>query len=275
MPKVLLVDADADSRDYLARALAGAGYETAAAPNGAAALDRLRAAPPDLVVTQGWLGDVDAARLVAGSRGAAGTPRVSFLVLAGADEAIGAAALGAGADRVRAGHISVSGVLREVGELIGPGGEPVAPPSRSMPTAPLTGLVAPAARPSAAAEFQGSLGVMDLPALAQAISIGVKSGRLALFLPVGDGRVDFERGLPVHAEFGGGTGEAAFAAMVWAAQAHGGTFRFEPAGDGTAPGPHTINRSAERLLLDVAAWLDEERPAGEPAEGSAARSARK
>ena len=273
MPKVLLVDADADSRDYLARALAGAGYETAAAPNGATALDRLRSAPPDLVVTQGWLGDVDAAQLVASSRGVAGAPRVSFLVLAGADEAIGAAAAGAGADRVRAGHISVSGVLREVRELIGPGGDAVAPPSR---LAPATTSAPPfLARPSAAAEFQGSLGVMDLPALAQAISIGVKSGRLALFLPVGDGRVDFERGLPVHAEFGGGTGEAAFAAMVWASQAHGGTFRFEPAAEGAPPGPHTINRSAERLLLDVAAWLDEDRQGGGPTPGSAARSAQK
>jgi len=273
MPKVLLVDADADSRDYLARALAGAGYETAAAPNGATALDRLRSAPPDLVVTQGWLGDVDAARLVANSRGVVGAPRVSFLVLAGADEAIGAAAAGAGADRVHAGHISVSGVLREVRELIGPGGDAVAPPSRLAPAAALA--PAPPQRPSAAAEFQGSLGVMDLPALAQAISIGVKSGRLALFLPVGDGRVDFERGLPVHAEFGGGTGEAAFAALVWASQAHGGTFRFEPAADGAPPGPHTINRSAERLLLDVAAWLDEDRPGGGPPPGSAARSAQK
>ena len=274
MPKVLLVDADADSRDYLARALAGAGYETAAAPNGATALDRLRSAPPDLVVTQGWLGDVDAARLVANSRGVAGAPRVSFLVLAGADEAIGAAAAGAGADRVRAGHISVSGVLREVRELIGPGGDSVAPPSRLAP-AGVPVPPSPPARPSAAAEFQGSLGVMDLPALAQAISIGVKSGRLALFLPVGDGRVEFEGGRPVHAEFGGGTGEAAFAAMVWASQAHGGTFRFEPAADGAAPGPHTINRSAERLLLDVAAWLDEDRPGGGPVPGPAARSAQK
>ncbi len=273
MPKVLLVDADADSRDYLARALAGAGYETAAAPNGATALDRLRSAPPDLVVTQGWLGDVDAARLVSSSRGVAGAPRVPFLVLAGADEAIAAAAAGAGADRVRAGHISVSGVLREVRELIGPGGDAVAPPSR---LAPATTSAPPfPARPSAAAEFQGSLGVMDLPALAQAISIGVKSGRLALFLPVGDGRVDFERGLPVHAEFGGGTGEAAFAAMVWASQAQGGTFRFEPAAEGAPSGPHTINRSAERLLLDVAAWLDEDRQGGGPAPGSAARSAQK
>ena len=270
MPKVLLVDADADSRDYLARALAGAGYETAAAASGTVALDSLRASPPDLVVTQGWLGDLDAAGLVAGSRGAAGAPRTSFLVLAGASETIGAAAAGAGADRVRTGHVSVSGVLRDVRELIGPGGDAVDPPRHAAP-APF----AAAARPSAAAEFQGSLGVMDLPALAQAISIGVKSGRLALFLPVGDGRVDFERGLPVHAEFAGGTGEVAFAAMVWASQAHGGTFRFEPAADAAPAGPHTINRSAERLLLDVAAWLDEDRLGGRPAEGPGARSARK
>ena len=273
MPTILLVDADEDSRASYARALSGAGYQTDTATSGADAIERLRASSPDLVVTQGWLGDIDATQVIGGAHVADPGRRVPFLVLAGSHGGIGVAAAGAGADRVCAGHVSVSGLLEHVGTLIGPGTEPDPPvPPTRQPEAPAEG--APA-RPSAAAEFQGSLGVMDLPALAQAISIGAKTGRLTLFLQAGDGVVRFEHGLPVHAEFAGGTGEAAFAAMVWASQEQGGTFRFEPTADDSPADAHTIHRSAERLLIDVAAWLDEDRLAGRVPEASATRSAQK
>ena len=273
MPTILLVDADEDSRASYARALSGAGYQTDTAASGADAIERLRATSPDLVVTQGWLGDIDATQVIGGAHVANPARRVPFLVLAGSHGGIGVAAAGAGADRVCAGHVSVTGLLEHVGNLIGPGAEadPPAPPA-PQPEGPAE---AAPARPSSAEEFQGSLGVMDLPALAQAMSIGTKTGRLTLFLQAGDGIVRFEHGLPVHAEFAGGTGEAAFAAMVWASQEQGGTFRFEPTTDGSPADARTIHRSAERLLLDVAAWLDEDRLAGRVPEASATRSAQK
>ena len=272
MPTILLVDADEDSRASYARALSGAGYQTDTATSGADAIERLRATSPVLVVTQGWLGDIDATQVSGGAHVANPARRVPFLVLAGSHGVIGVAAAGAGADRVCAGHVSVSGLLEHVGNLIGPGAEPEPPPPAPQPE----GLAEAApARPSSAAEFQGSLGVMDLPALAQAMSIGSKTGRLTLFLQAGDGIVRFEHGLPVHAEFAGGTGEAAFAAMVWASQEQGGTFRFEPTTDGSPADARTIHRSAERLLIDVAAWLDEDRLAGRAPEATTTRSAQK
>lgn len=276
MPKILLVDADEDSRASYARALSVAGYETDTAMSGADAIDRLRATSPDLVVTQGWLGDIDATQVIGGAHVANPARRVPFLVLAGSHRAIGVAAAGAGADRVCAGHVSVKSLLDHVGELVGPAVEPAPPAPAAAPTPPPPELAEAApARPSAAAQFAGSLGVMDLPALAQAMSIGTKTGRLTLSLQAGEGTVRFEHGLPVHAEFAGGTGEAAFAAMVWASQEQGGTFRFEPTADGSPADARTIHRSAERLLLDVAAWLDEDRLAGRVPEASSTRSAQK
>jgi len=273
LPTILLVDADEDSLASYARALAGAGYATDTATSGAEAIDRLRATSPDLVVIQGWVGDIDATQVIGRAHIADPSRRVPFLVLAGSHGAIGVAAAGAGADRVYAGHVSVSSLLEHVSELVGPAVQPEPPPPQESGGEKL--VEAAPARPSAAAEFQGSLGVMDLPALAQAISIGTKTGLLTLFLEAGDGVVRFEHGLPVHAEFAGGIGEPAFAAMVWASQEQGGTFRFEPTADGSPGDVRTIHRSAERLLIDVAAWLDEDRLAGRVPEVTAPRSAQK
>ena len=286
MPKVLLVDTDADSRESLERALAGAGYGTAVARSGSAALEVLARERPDLIVTQAWLGDVDATQLVASSRGVSRDGHVPFLLLAGSHAAIGEAAAGAGVDRVCAGHISVPGLLKLVAEMIGPGARPAPAARPATPLAPAAPVApAPVAPPpvapsvtalasAPAPEFQGSLQVMDLPARVQAISRGATTGRLTLSLALGEGVVTFDRGLPVHADFAGGQGEAAFAALVWASQAEGGTFRFEPDTGGIATEPRTIHRSAERLLLDVAAWLDEARLAAGAAEASASRPAR-
>jgi len=272
MPKVLLVDADADGRESLERALAGAGYEIAVAPSGAAAIDALGRGRPDLVVTQARFGDGDASQLVLLSRSIPGLRPVPFLLLAGTDEATAVAAAAAGAERICEGHVSNAALLANVADLIGGGSPPAPAPAVRVRSDPAPG---PPPAPAPAPAFQGSLGVMDLPALAQAISMGTKTGRLELSLSVGEGIVEFDRGLPVHAEFAGGRGEAAFAALVWASQAPGGTFCFAPALPGGArTAPRTIHRSVERLLLDVAAWLDEERLGIGAAEPSAGRAAR-
>jgi len=117
----------------------------------------------------------------------------------------------------------------------------------------------PAAQPESAHGLRGSLAVMELPDITQAMALGAKTGQLAVTLPSGGGAVFFDRGRVVHAEFLGQVGEPAFAALVVAA--HGkanGTFVFNPL-VAAAGGVRTIQRDLKKLLLDAATGIDEGR----------------
>lgn len=107
--------------------------------------------------------------------------------------------------------------------------------------------------------FQGSLDVMDLADLTQAIAGGGKTGRLILALPQGGGLIAFEAGRVVHAEYRGAVGEEAFGALLGASQGDGGgRFCFLPSGAGEAPSAtRTIDKSVDRLLLSIATAIDE------------------
>jgi CheY-like chemotaxis protein len=148
---------------------------------------------------------------------------------------------------------------------------PSAPPAAKRPgPAP-----APAARPVPArtavppqvadllkmpsGTFQGSLEVMELADLTQAIAGGGKSGRLILALPQGGGLLLFEKGRVVHAEYCNAVGEEAFGALLAACHADGaGRFCFLPSPAGDASGlPRTIDKSVDRLLLSSATAIDE------------------
>jgi CheY-like chemotaxis protein len=107
--------------------------------------------------------------------------------------------------------------------------------------------------------FQGSMEVMELADLTQAIAGGGKSGRLILALPQGGGLVLFEKGRVVHAEYRNTVGEEAFAALLAACHADGaGRFCFLPSPAGEASGlPRTIDKPVDRLLLSSATAIDE------------------
>jgi hypothetical protein len=106
--------------------------------------------------------------------------------------------------------------------------------------------------------FQGSLEVMDLAELTQAIGQGGKSGRLILALGRGSGLIVFDAGRIVHAEFRSTVGEEAFAALLAAAHGEGGgRFCFVPATGGAPARPRTIDKSVEQLLLSTATAIDE------------------
>jgi hypothetical protein len=109
--------------------------------------------------------------------------------------------------------------------------------------------------------FQGSLGVMAMEELVQAISIGGKTGRLLLVLAAGGGMIVFKSGRVVHAEFGTKSGEPAFEALVCTAhRERSGKFCFIPSDDrAPANGSATISKSTDQLLLSVATAMDEER----------------
>jgi hypothetical protein len=107
--------------------------------------------------------------------------------------------------------------------------------------------------------FQGSLEVMELADLTQAIGAGGKTGRLILALPQGGGLLLFEKGRVVHAEYRNAVGEEAFGALLAATHADGaGRFCFLPVPAGESTGlPRTIDKSVDQLLLSSATAIDE------------------
>ncbi|GLW91106.1 SpoIIE family protein phosphatase [Actinokineospora globicatena] len=96
---VLVVDDNADMREYLGRLLVGAGYGVRMAVDGLDALESIRAAPPHLVVSDVMMPRLDGLALVAALRGDPRTAAVPVLLLsarAGQEESI--EGLRAGAD---------------------------------------------------------------------------------------------------------------------------------------------------------------------------------
>jgi CheY-like chemotaxis protein len=131
-------------------------------------------------------------------------------------------------------------------------------------TTPVTAAAAAGATPGPdllavpSGMFQGSLEVMDLAELTQAIGHGGKSGRLILALGRGSGLIVFDAGRIVHAEFRSAVGEEAFAALLAASHSEGGgRFCFVPATGGAPARPRTIDKSVEQLLLSTATAIDE------------------
>lgn len=258
MPKVLLVDPEPDSRGAFERALRGAGYEVSVAASGSFALTQLEWDRPDVIVTQARVDDMDGCELFGLVRSDPKTGEIPFLLLAGLERHIAAQAAEHGVDRLSTGHVSVPLFLADVRGLLARESVPVSP--------------APPPPPEPAAQvMRGTLDVMDLPALAQAIAMGGKTGRLTLGLATGPGALEFESGQLVHAEFGGETGEQAFADLVCASQAEGnGDFCFSPVSrEQIGKLPRTVHRSVDRLLLRIAAGIDEGRTALETTEPAA------
>jgi len=139
-----------------------------------------------------------------------------------------------------------------------------APWSKTPPPTASATLAAPSAPPvnldaMPSGTFQGTLEIMDLAELTQAIAMGGKKGRLILALPQGGGVVAFEGGQVVHAEYRGTIGEAAFAALLAAVHADpAGRFCFLPCGPSEKPSPtRTIDKSVDRLLISIATAIDE------------------
>ncbi len=296
--KVLVVDANQDSRAALAHALTEAGYEAAVATSGSFALTMLEWEQPDLIVSYAKVQDMDGYELFTMVRRDPATKDTPFLLLAGRDRPIALAATEAGVDMTVTGDFTLATVMTRVQELLGdvsvsappklrsepppaavskaPAKMPARPPAAAAPPAP-----APPAKPlveAARSSFQGSLGVMDLTELTQVISLGVKTGELHLSLSKGEGVILFEAGRVVHAEFAERSGEPAFAAMVAASQCEGeARFCFNRADrEAMAGRPRTISRTVEQLLLSVAQEMDEmsQRAAGgrEPAATRATRT---
>jgi PAS domain S-box-containing protein len=97
--RVLIADDNADMREYLARLLGGAGHVVQTVADGQAALDHVRADPPDMVVSDVMMPRLDGLGLVAALRAderTAGVPVLLLSARAGQEAAI--EGLEAGAD---------------------------------------------------------------------------------------------------------------------------------------------------------------------------------
>ena len=265
-PKVLLVDANQDTRESLAKALAEGGYDAVVAPSGSSAVGMLEAERPDLVMSCAHVQDMDAHELFTLVRKDPTTMDTPFLLLAGRNRPVALAAAEAGVEAVETGDVSSETIVQRVRDVLGRDARPDMLPgllSRNAAAKPTPSQWAARQRPAvvnpAATTFQGSFDVMDLTEITQALALGGKTGRLAVSLAAAEGIILFEQGRIVHASFSGKMGTAAFTAIMVAAQREtGARFRFSRMDRGeTADGPRTIFGGVEQLLLSIAVEMDE------------------
>jgi len=250
MARLLLIDPDRGTVAALQQALAVAGLtDVSAVISGSFALTMLERDRPDLIVSRARIHDIDGYELCGIVRSDPEFTGILFVVLADAEDEVPAGAFDeGGADRILVGAFSPETSVTEVRSLRA---ARTIPESESEPVP-----VAVAAAPEG---LRGSLDVMDLAEVAQAIALGGKTGHLVLALASGEGTVVFDRGRIVHAEFGQLVGEPAFTALVVTShRAPGGTFFFNPMEAATSF-QRTIERSVESLLLSTAAGIDEGR----------------
>jgi CheY-like chemotaxis protein len=242
MALVLVVDADPDNSIRLQKALELAGYEVSVASSGTSALTTLRRRRPDLVLSQSVVDDMYGSELLSDIRGDRTSKEIPVILFVEAD-------------MILPDNSPVATIVTRVGTLLQLRGVQVGAPARDSGQA--AAVEAPEAAP--VQTLQGSLAVMDMTEVAQAVSIGRKSGRLVLSLPAGEGVILFETGWVVHAEFGGETGEKAFNAIAMTShQERSGSFSFTPMGaKGASDLPKTIQKDLETLLLNVAVEIDE------------------
>ncbi|PYN85375.1 MAG: hypothetical protein DMD89_38275 [Candidatus Rokuibacteriota bacterium] len=248
MARLLLIDPDRGTVAALQKALAVAGLtDVSAVISGSFALTMLERDRPDLIVSRARIHDIDGYELCGIVRSDPEFTGILFVVLADAEDEVPAGAFEeGGADRILVGAFSPETIVTEVRSLLA---------ARTIPESE------PEPVPVAAAPegLRGSLDVMDLAEVAQAIALGGKTGHLVLALASGEGTVVFDRGRIVHAEFGQLVGEPAFTALVVTShRAPGGTFFFNPMEAATSF-QRTIERSVESLLLSTAAGIDEGR----------------
>ena len=252
MPRILLIDPDRRALAVLQAALRAADFhDVAAATSGSFALTMLERNRPDLIVSRAGVPDIDGYELCAIVRKDPSMTGVRFLLLASPGDASDAM-LEDKPDQTLAGDLPIPTIVSEVTSLLRGSAAPAAIPS--PPPAPS------AAPPDATHGLRGSLGVMDLPDITQAIALGHKTGQLLVTLPSGRGVIVFDRGRVVHAEFFGLIGETAFAALVVAADgdAHG-SFVFNPLETGPDKAGRTINRDLRQLLLSAESGFDDGR----------------
>ncbi|PYN36189.1 MAG: hypothetical protein DME01_09380 [Candidatus Rokuibacteriota bacterium] len=252
MPRVILIDPDRAALTAMQAALGQAGIsDILAVTSGSFALTMLERNRPDLIVSRVGVPDIDGYELCSIVRKDPLMTGVLFLLLASPGDEAAASMLEDKPDQTLAGDLPLTAIVSEVANLLGRGTAAPVPTPAPPPPGP---------QPDGAHGLRGSLAVMELPDITQAIALGAKTGQLVVTLSSGRGSVFFDRGRVVHAEFFGLIGETAFAALLVAAHGEAnGNFAFNQLEAEAANAVKTIHRDLKQLLLSAAAEIDEGR----------------
>jgi len=252
MPRVMLIDPDRTALAALQGALGQAGLrDVLAVTSGSFALTMLERNRPDLIVSRVGVPDIDGYELCSIVRKDPLMTGVRFLLLASPGDEAAGTLLEDKPDQTLAGDLPLATIVSEVTALLTRG--TTSPAAHAEPAAP-------PATPDGAHGLRGSLTVMELPDITQAIALGGKTGQLVVTLSAGRGSIFFDHGRIVHAEFFGLIGETAFQALLVAAHGEAnGSFAFNPLETSAAGGVKTIHRDLKQLLLSAAAEIDEGR----------------
>jgi len=255
MPRVILIDPDRTALAAMQTALGETGInDVLAVTSGSFALTMLERNRPDLIVSRVGVPDIDGYELCSIVRKDPLMTGVLFLLLASPGDEAAESMLEDKPDQTLAGDLPLTAIVSEVATLLARG--KAAPVEAVEAVEP----VAPGSPAEGGHGLRGSLAVMELPDITQAIALGAKTGQLVVTLSSGRGSVFFDRGRVVHAEFFGLIGETAFAALLVAAHGEAtGSFVFNPLESTAANGVRTIHRDLKQLLLNAAAGIDEGR----------------
>jgi len=251
MPRVLLIDPNSAALAAMQAALARAGFDDVlAVTSGSFALTMLERNRPALIVSRVGVPDIDGYELCSIVRKDPLMTDVLFLLLASPGDEAAPRALEDKPDQTLAGDLPLTAIVSQVASLLRRGVQPPVVASEAGASAPTDG----------GHGLRGSLAVMELPDITQAIALGGKTGQLVVTLPSGRGAMFFDRGRVVHAEFFGLIGETAFTALLVAAYGKAnGNFAFNPLDASAVNGAKTIHRDLKQLLLSAAAGIDEGR----------------
>jgi CheY-like chemotaxis protein len=269
MMKVLLVDPDSRSAQLVSKGLADVGHDVVIASTGSAAMGMLEAERPDLVVSHAQADDMDGFELFTLVRKDPTTMETPFLLIAGRNRPVALAAQEAGANlSVILGDYTPELIVEQVGSILATesvrsdilfdrdgAGRTAEPLWAALDRATAWQQAAL----SLADGFAGSLDVIDLAEVTQAIALGRKTGRLEVSLAAGAATIVFDNGRVVHAESSGRVGEPAFATIISASQREpDARFRFSRMDHADISSePRTITRTVEQVLLDIAVGIDE------------------
>ncbi len=246
MARLLLVDSGSEVMTALAARLTTAGHDLTLAPTAFFALTALEWQRPAVIVASATLSDMSGDALCSIIRSDPATKTLQFVLVGPLDNDSVQRAAQAGVDLLLAGALAsrvlADGVMALVSSEVDDTG-----PARSGPTVPPV---------DAEGGFAGSLEIMDMATVIQAVAQTGMSGRLSVTLRTGSGVVVFDRGRPIHASFVGEDGESAVMGLL-AFGADGGTFTFTPAEDDSGSTvPRTIKASLKQLLLAATADVD-------------------
>ena len=120
MPKsILIVEDDADSREVLSLILRAEGFSVLTAEDGQQALELVNDAPPDLVITDIQMPNIDGIEFIKRMRAQFESKSVPIVVMSAFGSGITRDALKAGADRSTPKPMHVRSLLNLIKQLLG------------------------------------------------------------------------------------------------------------------------------------------------------------